>query len=58
MWLFGVFADLIGANRKLIEDVQYRVMWDSLERNRNVDTGSWPAEPGAARPVCRRRGPD
>lgn len=31
MWLFGALADLIGANRKLIEDVQYRVKRHELE---------------------------
>lgn len=33
MWLFGALADLIGANRKLIEDIQYRVKRHELEED-------------------------
>jgi glycosyltransferase involved in cell wall biosynthesis len=32
MWLFGVLAELVGANRRLLEDVQYRVKRLALEK--------------------------
>ncbi len=43
MWLFGVLADLIGANRKLVEDVQYRVKRRALD-----DVRHGHAAPGGA----------
>lgn len=37
LWIFGLVADLLAANRILLEDVQLRMRRQKLEKNQNLD---------------------